>query len=715
MIDPDRFTAAGPAHRFPAASHPFRVRVGKGRADAPPPQIVSLAKAVRAMSSKKDGGGGRAGWRGQLGRALANGHSVAGSQTKTPWQPQRQRVIVKARVVRNRPGAPGKRAIREHLAYLERDEVGEGGERGQSFGADDDLSPRQVGAFAQRVAPDRHHFRLIVSPENGASLNLEEYTREYMRQTEGELGTRLDWVAAVHQNTDNPHVHITIRGVNERGADLVIRRDYISHGLRETAQEIATHYLGPRLEGDIDRATLRNISAEHLTPIDRRLIELAGRSPDGLVSTRRPTAPEPDYAYRTRLTDIGRLQHLEGMGFAEEMSSGQWAIDPNLEGRLRDRGQLQDILERLREHLGPKERPREVVRFNKEAPPGVEISGEVIDRGAVSEVSDQRYIVVNAVDGKAYHVALSRFSEQPGQEVRRGSIITLVTRERPVASRADQNIVEHASRHAGIYDAQTHRDEVIRSARLPHGVDSEEFVRRHVARLEGHARRRLVEQLDTGQFKVGPDLVEQLQQATGRGRDSGAVVEVVQESSLGLREQMSAQGPTWLDGKIAAGEHLKPIRRIGASRFEMRVRAAMRGRLAQLRERGLTVERDGQTQLRGQALDEMYQREHATKAATLSRHYGQHVDLASGHDFRGKVERLEQLASGPHAVIAKDGRFALVPARNGLARQLGKNVSVSLGRGRGAPSLAIPMQMQDMVRYVALEALSRQRTMGRSL
>jgi hypothetical protein len=181
---------------------------------------------------------------------------------------------------------------------------------------------------------------------------------------------------------------------------------------------------------------------------------------------------------------------------------------------------------------------------------------------------------------------------------------------------------------------------------------------------------------------------------------------------------MSAQGPTWLDGKIAVGEHLKPIRRIGASRFEMRVRAAMRGRLAQLRERGLTVERDGQTQLRGQALDEMYQREHATKAATLSRHYGQHVDLASGHDFRGKVERLEQLASGPHAVVAKDGRFALVPARNGIARQVGKEISVSLGRGgRGAPSLAIPMpiQLQAMVRYVALDAPSRQRTMGRSL
>lgn len=705
MIDPDRFTSAAPAHRFPADSHPFRVRVGKGRSEASPPKVMSLSKAVRAMSSKK--GGGRAA---RPGKAFANGRGMS----SRPANRQRQRVIVKARVVRNKPGPAGKRALKEHLDYLERDEVGENGERGQSFNEAGDLTREEVAEFIDRVADDRHHFRLIVSPEKGADLNLEEYTRDFMRQTEADLGTKLDWVGAVHLNTDNPHVHITIRGVDERGADLVINREYVSHGFRESAQDIATRYLGPRLESDIEQERAANISAERLTPIDQRLIERAGQSADGLVSTRAPEGGESEYSYRNRLTDIGRLQHLEAMGLAEEVDPGRWTLDAGLEGKLRDLGQRRDIIKQLHERLGPKDRPRDVVLYNKEAPPGVEIAGEVIDRGAVSEMSDQRYVVVNGADGKAYHVALSRFSEQPGQEARVGSVITLKTVDRPALTKADENVIEHASRHGGLYDSQVHRDEAIRSGKLPAGADPEEYVRRHVARLEGHARRRLVEQVDAGQFKVPADLGDRLKIASAKGRDSGSFVEVVRESSLGLREQMTAQGPTWLDAKLAAGEHLQPLRRLGASRFEMRVRAAMRGRLSQLRSRGLTEERDGQTRLRTQALDEMYEREHAAKAGQLARRYGQHVKLEPGQDFRGKVERLEQLASGTHAVVAKDGRFALVPARNGLARQVGKEVALNLERGRAAPSMTMPVQVQGKVRYVALEAPSRQRTMGRS-
>src|SRR5207245_5089532 len=65
-----------------------------------------------------------------------------------------------------------------------------------------------------------------------------------------------------------------------------------------------------------------------------------------------------------------------------------------------------------------------------------------------------------------------------------GSIVTLRTTERPVTTRADENIVDQARRHGGVYDAQAHRDEVIRSGRLPAGVDPQEYVDRHLNRLE---------------------------------------------------------------------------------------------------------------------------------------------------------------------------------------------------------------------------------------
>lgn len=42
-------------------------------------------------------------------------------------------------------------------------------------------------------------------------------TRDLVRQMEADLGTRLDWAAVSHWNTDNPHVHLIVRGVDQAG------------------------------------------------------------------------------------------------------------------------------------------------------------------------------------------------------------------------------------------------------------------------------------------------------------------------------------------------------------------------------------------------------------------------------------------------------------------------------------------------------------------
>jgi type IV secretory pathway VirD2 relaxase len=44
---------------------------------------------------------------------------------------------------------------------------------------------------------------------------------------ERDLGTGLDWIALAHWNTDNPHLHLPVRGVAQNGSDLVISRDYM--------------------------------------------------------------------------------------------------------------------------------------------------------------------------------------------------------------------------------------------------------------------------------------------------------------------------------------------------------------------------------------------------------------------------------------------------------------------------------------------------------
>jgi hypothetical protein len=57
-------------------------------------------------------------------------------------------------------------------------------------------------------------FRFIVAAEDGKQLaDLRSFTRDLMRQTEGDLGTRLDWIAVDHSTPVNPHSHVIIRAV----------------------------------------------------------------------------------------------------------------------------------------------------------------------------------------------------------------------------------------------------------------------------------------------------------------------------------------------------------------------------------------------------------------------------------------------------------------------------------------------------------------------
>jgi type IV secretory pathway VirD2 relaxase len=52
---------------------------------------------------------------------------------------------------------------------------------------------------------------------------------------ESDLGTKLDWVAIDHYDTAQPHTHLLVRGARDDGKDLVMPRQYISHGIRERA------------------------------------------------------------------------------------------------------------------------------------------------------------------------------------------------------------------------------------------------------------------------------------------------------------------------------------------------------------------------------------------------------------------------------------------------------------------------------------------------
>ncbi len=178
-----------------------------------------------------------------------------------------------------------------HIAYLKREGVTRDGADARMFDARSEAADER--AFAERCEDDRHHFRFIVSPEDAAQLaDLRTFTRELMADVERDLGTRLDWVATDHWNTDNPHVHVLIRGKAEDGEDLVISRAYISRGLRDRAAERVTLELGRAASWRFAPPWRRRSTPSAGPALTGRLRSLADEN--GGVADLRPGAADED-------------------------------------------------------------------------------------------------------------------------------------------------------------------------------------------------------------------------------------------------------------------------------------------------------------------------------------------------------------------------------------------------------------------------------------
>ena len=248
----------------------FRVRPGRirdrGRSSSRPKSFVG--QVIRA--AKRAGHVGDSFGRGKGGASRSHFGRGRRAALSLSLRSTSRRVVMKARVVRHHGARFRSAPLSKHITYLKREGVTRDGADASMFGATSDTVDER--AFAERCRDDRHHFRFIVSPEDAAELgDLRTFTRELLTDVARDLGTELDWIAVDHWNTDNPHIHVLIRGRAEDGQDLVISREPISRGFRDRAAERVTLELGPRSERDIQSALEREVEVERWTSLDRAL------------------------------------------------------------------------------------------------------------------------------------------------------------------------------------------------------------------------------------------------------------------------------------------------------------------------------------------------------------------------------------------------------------------------------------------------------------
>ena len=626
----------------------FRIRPGapKQRGDSFINQVVRQTSKAGAKVAKA---GNRPGAR------LGRGH-VAARFTGTSLTASSRRVTIKTRLVNL--AKAGARSTATHLRYIEREGVGREGESGKAYGpATDDAD---LAAFEERGREDRHQFRFIVSPEDAEQLDdLRTYSRHLMARMETDLGTRLEWVAVDHWNTDNPHTHVVLRGKDDTGKDLIISRDYIAEGMRHRASELATEWLGPRTELEIQRGMQREVDQERWTGLDRTLQREAV---DGVMRTERLEA-EPRLQ-RQRLLLVGRLQRLQRMGLASEMQTGVWAVHADAEPTLRAMGERGDIIRTMQRTMSGKQRDLAVFQ------PGEDdriVVGRVAGKGLADELYDKGYLIVDGTDGKAHYVVLPPRTElehyPTGAVVEIKGSAAVRAADKTIAAMAADGIYR-TDHHLAIAKAQPHPD------RDPH-----EVVDAHVRRLEALRSAGLVERLAEGVWKVPNDLPERGRQYDTQ-RLGGMAVEL--KSHLPIERQAHAIGATWLDQQLIGGG--KGLGNLG---FGSEVKDALQQRADFLAEQGLAERRGQRMILARNLLATLRGRELAKTAQDIAAETGlEHRLVADGQRVAGTYRRSVMLASGRYAMLDDGMGFSLMPWKPVIEQRLGQQLAATV-RGGG--------------------------------
>lgn len=560
---------------------------------------------------------------------------------------QRRRVVVKVHIARAGRAGPG--LYRAHIGYLQRDGVDREGEGGVLYDRDNEgIPPRD---FLERSENDRHQFRIIVSPEDGARMgDLKQATRGLMARMEADTGRRLDWIAVDHHNTGHPHTHIVVRGRDARMKDVVIARDYLTHGLREAAEELVTRRLGPRRALEIAETRQKLVGQDRWTGLDREI----EKSLKGNLFEPGDAASSGERFERSLL--IARARHLETLGLAEPAGAQSWTLKEGWQSQLKRRGRRGDIIRTMAAEFGERNPDIRFVQDREtEAPP---IQGVVKAYGAEDELRDTRYMLVEDFDGGIWHVpagAVNAASRPP-----RGTVVEL-SRASALARASDKAIAAVAEQTGGLWSEDLH-------ARYDPG--SKPGYRLSLKRrLEALRRSGIGERLASDEWRIDETFLKRA--ADYEAQRSGGVKLTVL-SWLPAEAQIKRMGETWIDGLGEADiEGRKSLQDLQARRE------------AWLRQKGILE--TGETHLSEEQRAHLRALELKQQSdAIAARSNRSAVALSEGGRFKGLVEGHVDLAAGRMAIIGNDKQFALVPWRSALGRQMGRELTVQrTARGIG--------------------------------
>lgn len=182
------------------------------------------------------------------------------------------------------------------------------------------------------------NYRFIISPETQLSVeDLQMYTKLFVDQLEQQLHHKVYWQAAVHTDTEHPHVHLLING-KDRDGNMIrkISPGFIKTDARKISSEILTNLFGERTQEQIDVARNNRVYADRYTEYDD---EIASIQPEDISI----------YSHVVRYSDVSlmlqrRLEHLKDLDLAD-FRSGIFFLKKGWQDNLRALGRYNTFLD----------------------------------------------------------------------------------------------------------------------------------------------------------------------------------------------------------------------------------------------------------------------------------------------------------------------------------------------------------------------------------
>ena len=628
------------------AEDTFRIRLGRISAPDGSRRMTSFAGKVRRRVNR-------------MGRSGGARKTVARSPRQALFT---RRVMVKLHYVKM--GATGVTALKLHTDYIQRDGAGQDQEKGLLYSANDERSETDIspGNFLEKCKDDRHHFRIIVSPEDSRDLvSLTDTTRGLMRLMEQDMETRLDWVAVNHHDTATPHTHIILRGVRDDSSDLVIPRKYIAYGLRSRAEELITLELGPMQVKEASLKLARQVTQERLTDLDRAFVR---SMQDNLIDL--GARPERGAEW-TRRMDVARLKTLSRLGLAEKLSNYQWRLDPDFENTLRSMGERGDIIRTYQKALKAHGINRESWDNQIYDSMGANVEpllGKVLAVGVRDDVNYKAYLVIDGAQGRALYVDMGGADNVA--DIETGDIVFV----EPVSvspKQSDLTIAEIAARRGQSYSPAFHASEDPSA--------SPDYIQAHVRRLEALRRAGHVKRNEDGSWKLPDDYIKRAEDFE-RQRQKNNPVRLRQLTRGSLHAYSQTMGRTWLDEELA-----HPSGLVSDKGYGQEINSALKKRLAYLAKEALILNPDAP--VTDKVLAELERRDLSSAAKQLSQDIGKvYAQMPSAGRVEGVVRDPIDRPSGKYAVIEKAKEFTLAPWHDVLEVRRGMEISGQVRNGQ---------------------------------